>query len=76
MVACILPGWLGGAAAAAAMLTQKATSPGCRGGKALPSHSAKFVLRRAVPLQPATVAVRLVAEASPLRSRTFSRTLE
>jgi hypothetical protein len=76
VVACILPGWLGGTAAAAAMLTQRATSPGCKGGKSLPSHSASFVLHRTLPLLPATVAVRVVAEASSLRSRTFSRTLE
>ena len=75
VVACLLAGHLGGVAAATAMASRVATSPGCGGGKALPSHPAKFTLTRGLPLRPATVAVRLVAESSAKRSNTFSRTL-
>ncbi len=75
VVACLLPGQLGGIAAAAAMVRQTATSPGCRGGKALPSRPVKFTLRRSAPLRPVTLAVRLVAESSAKRTSTFSRTL-
>ena len=75
VVACFLPGRLGGVAAAAAMVRQTATSPGCAGGKALPSHPVRFTFRRSAPLRPVTVAVRLVAESSAKRSVTFSRTL-
>lgn len=75
VVACLLPGHLGGAAAAAAMTRRVATSPGCSGGKALPSRPTRFILRRSLPLRPVTVAVRLVAESSAKRSSTFSRTV-
>lgn len=75
VVACLLPGRLGGVAAAAAMAHRTAASPGCLGGNALPFRPARFTLSRSVPLRPATVAVRLVAETSGKRSTTFSRTL-
>jgi hypothetical protein len=75
VVACLLPGNLGGIAAAALVATKTATSPGCRGGKALPQHPVSFIVHRALPLRPVTVAVRLVAETSTKRSSTFSRTL-
>ena len=75
VVACLLPGRLGGVAAAAAMEQRTAASPGCLGGKALPQHPAKFTFRREGRLQPATVSVRLAAETSDRRSRTFSRIL-
>ena len=75
VVACVLPGRLGGVAAATAMAVRTATSPGCGGGKALPVHPVPFTLHRALPLRPVTVALRLVAEASTKRVSTFSRTL-
>jgi hypothetical protein len=75
VVACLLPGKLGGVAAAAVMATKTPTSPGCRGGKALPLRPASFMLQRALPLRPATVAMRVVAETSVKRFNTFSRTL-
>lgn len=75
VVACLLPGHLGGIAAAAAVARRTAASPGCAGGKALPLRPARFTLRRSLPLRPVTVAVRLVAESSSRRASTFSRTL-
>ena len=57
------------------MATRTRTSPGCTGGKAIPLHPVAFKLRRALPLRPATVAVRLVAETSKKRFNTYSRTL-
>jgi len=75
VVACLLPGHLGGVAAATAMAKRVATSPGCGGGRALPSRPVRFNLTRSLPLRPVTVAVRLVAESSAKRSNTFSRTL-
>jgi hypothetical protein len=75
VVACLLPGHLGGVAAAAEMVRRTAASPGCSGGKALPSRPARFTMRRSLPLRPVTVAVRVVAESSAKRSNTFSRTL-
>ena len=75
VVACLLPGLLGGAAATRAMAPRTAASPGCVGGKALPSRSVRFTIRRSLPLRPATVALRLIAESSARRSNTFSRTL-
>ncbi len=75
VVACFLPGRLGGVAAATAMVQRTATSPGCAAGKALPSRPVRFTFRRSAPLRPVTVAVRLVAESSAKRSTTFSRTL-
>jgi len=75
VVACLLPIRVGGLAAAAAVARRTATSPGCTGGKALPLHPAHFTLRRTGALRPATVVVRLAAEANPLRASTFSRTL-
>jgi hypothetical protein len=74
VVACLLPRRLGGVAAAAIMNSRTATSPGCIAGKALPGRPAKFTFRRQGRLQPATVAIRLVAETSSRRARTFSRT--
>ena len=38
-------------------------------------HPAAFTIRRGLPLRPATVAVRIVAETSKKRFNTFSRTL-
>lgn len=75
VVACLLPGRLGGVAAAATMERRTATSPGCLSGKALPQRPVKLTFRRKGRLQPATVAIRLVAETSSRRTRTFSRTL-
>jgi len=74
VVACLLPGRLGGAAAKTAMAHRTAASRGCVGGKALPSRPVRFTMRRSVPLRPATVALRLIAESSARRSTTFSRT--
>jgi hypothetical protein len=74
-VACLVPGSLGGIAAATAMVRRTAKSPGCQGSKALPGRPARFAFRREGRLVPVTVAVRLVAETSSLRSRTFSRRL-
>ena len=75
VVACLLPGRLGGAAAAAAMARKTASSPGCTGGTALPLRPASFTFRRTGRVLPATVAVRLSAEANARRVSTFSRTL-
>jgi hypothetical protein len=75
VVACLLPGSLGGVAAAVTMESLTAMSPGCLGGKALPRRPLKFTFRREGRLGPATVAIRLVAEASSRRARTFSRIL-
>ena len=76
VVACLLPGRLGGVAAAAAMVRRTATSPGCVGGKALPLAPGQVRLSpQRARCAPATVAVRLVAESSAKRSSTFSRTL-
>lgn len=75
VVACLLPGRLGGVAAATAMAQQRAADPGCLGGTVSPSRPLRFRLQRGLPLRPATVAVRLVAQSSSRRSRTFSRTL-
>ena len=75
VIACLLPGQLGGVAAATVMARQTARSPGCAAGTALPNRPARFSLRRGRPLAPVTVAVRLVAETSPKRSSTYSRTL-
>jgi hypothetical protein len=75
VVACLLPGRLGGVAAAAAMARKTATSPGCSGGKAMPSKPVGFTFRRPGVLVPATVAVKLTAEANAKRVSTFSRTL-
>jgi hypothetical protein len=76
VVACLLPGRLGGVAAAAALASRTATSPGCRGGKAMPVRPASFTLRRGTGvLRPVTVAVKLSAEANPKRVSTFSRAL-
>jgi hypothetical protein len=41
----------------------------------MPQHPISFMVRRGLPLRPATIAVRLVAETSTKRSTTFSRTL-
>jgi len=75
VVACLLPGNLGGPAAAAMVGRRSALSPGCVGGKSLPLRPASFALRRSLPLRPVTVAVRLVAESSSRRVSTFSRTV-
>ncbi len=72
-VACLLPGGLGGIAATTEMVRRTAKSPGCLGGKIVPGRPATFVFRREGRLAPVTVALRLVAETSSLRSRTFSR---
>jgi hypothetical protein len=74
VVACLLPGWLGGAAAERAMKARTPTSPGCTGGEALPARPARVRLVRSEALRPVTVAVRLVAEGSEKRVSTFSRT--
>jgi len=74
-VACLLPGRLGGHVADARMARLTAATPGCTGGAVLPGRPARFVIRREPPLRPATVAVRIVAEASAKRTSTFSRTL-
>jgi hypothetical protein len=74
VVACLLPGGLGGPAAKTLMVGKTAASPGCAGGKALPSRPARFTLHRSLPLRPTTVAVRLTAESTTRRSQTFSRT--
>jgi hypothetical protein len=76
VLACLLPGRLGGVVAAAAMARRTAASPGCTAGTTLPSRPARFSLRRSLPLRHVTVAVRLVAESSAKRSRTFSRALK
>ncbi len=77
VVSCLLPGRLGALAAAKAMKTRTATSPGCAGATigAGPMRPAPFALIRVGRLTPATVAVRLVAGASSKRVSTFSRTL-
>jgi hypothetical protein len=75
VVACLLPGRLGGVAAAAVMTHKTATTAGCKAGKVMPLHPVAFAFTRALPLRPATVAVRLVAETSPKRWTSFSRTL-
>jgi hypothetical protein len=75
VVACILPGHLGGIAAASVMAARTASSPGCAGGRTLPLRPARFRLLRPAPFRPVTVAVRLVAETSAKRVSTFSRTI-
>ena len=75
VVACLIPGTHGGVATAALMANRTATSRGCRGGKVMPMHPLAFKIRRALPLRPATVALRLVAETSKKRFNTYSRTL-
>jgi hypothetical protein len=74
VVACLLPGRLGGIAAEKVMKSRTAKSPGCTGGEALPARPVRVRLERSVPLRPVTVAVRLVAEGSDRRVSTFSRT--
>ena len=74
-IACLLPGQLGGKAAADLMVSRSATSVGCVGSKVLPSRLVHVVLRRLGLLRPVTVAVRLVAEASAKRWNAYSRTL-
>jgi hypothetical protein len=73
VLGCLLPGRVGGLVAAALMAKRTATSPGCLESKALPQRPARLVFRREGTLRPATVAIRLIAESSDLRSRTFSR---
>jgi len=75
VVACLIPGTHGGVATAALMATRTRMSPGCTGGKAMPMHPVAFTIKRALPLRPATVAMRLVAETSKKRFNTYSRTL-
>ncbi len=75
VLGCLLPGRVGGVVAAALMAQRTATSPGCLESKALPKRPAKLIFRREGALRPATVAIRLIAESSDRRSRTFSRTL-
>jgi hypothetical protein len=76
VVACLLPGRLGGIAAASALATKTAFSPGCRGGRALPLRPVSFTLHRSTGvLRPVTVAVKLTAETNARRVSTFSRTL-
>ena len=75
LVACLLPGRLGARAASALMEERTATSPGCTGRKVIARWPLRLTLRRERPLVPATAAIRLVAETSSRRSRTFSRTL-
>ena len=74
VVACLLPGSLGGIAAERALRARTPTSPGCTGGEALPARPVRIRLERNEPLRPMTVAVRLVAEGSPKRVSSFSRT--
>jgi hypothetical protein len=75
VLGCLLPGKFGGVVAASLMAKRTAASPGCLARTALPNRPARLVFRREGRLQPATVAIRLVAESSDLRSRTFSRVL-
>ena len=75
VVACLLPARLGGLAAAAAIARRTATSPGCTGGRALPLRPVHFTFTRTGALRPATVVVKLTADANPARVSTFSRTL-
>jgi hypothetical protein len=75
VVACLIPGTHGGVATAALMVKRTATSPGCTGGNVMPMNPVAFTIRRGLPLRPATVAVRLVAETSKKRFNTYSRTL-
>ncbi len=74
-VACLLPGRVGARAAAVLMVDRTATSPGCVGGKVTARRPVTLTLHREGRLVPETAAIRLVAEASSLRSRTFARTL-
>jgi len=62
-------------ATAALMARRTATSPGCKSGRVMPLHPVSFAIKRTLPLRPATVAVRLVAETSAKRFNTFSRTV-
>ena len=73
VVACLLPGRLGGIAADRAMKQRTAKTAGCTGGEALPARPVRIRLERSSPLLPVTVAVRLVAEGSEKRVSTFSR---
>jgi hypothetical protein len=73
VVACLLPGRPGAAAATAAIATRTAASPGCTGGTALPLRPASITLRRVGVLRPVTVVVSLAAQANPARVSTFSR---
>ncbi len=75
VVACLIPGTHGGVTTAALMVDRKATSPGCTGGRVMPMHPLAVTIRRTLPLRPATVALRLVAETSKKRFNTYSRTL-
>ena len=75
VVACLIPGTHGGVATATLMARRTATSPGCTASKVMPMHPATFTIRRGLPLRPATVAMRLVAETSKKRLNTYSRTL-
>lgn len=75
VMACLLPGHLGGAAAALAMESRTATSAGCVAAKVLPRRPVTFTFRREGQLRPVTAAIRFVAESSTRRSRTFSRTV-
>jgi hypothetical protein len=75
VVACLIPGTHGGVATTALMAKRTATSPGCTARKVMPMHPVAFTIRRGLPLRPATVAMRLVAETSKKRFNTYSRTL-
>ncbi len=75
VLGCLLPGRVGGIAAATVMARRTAASPGCREGMALPNRPAKLVFRREGKLRTTTVAIRLVTESSARRARTFSRVL-
>ncbi len=75
VVACLLPGRFGGIAAAAQLTKLTASSRGCTGRTMVPLRPVTLAFRRTLPLSPATVGIKIVAETSPDRVRTFSRTL-
>jgi hypothetical protein len=75
VVACLLPGWLTPAQARSAVRARRASSPGCDGGKTLPSRPAQLRFVRTPTGLPTTLAVRLSAEANAARTMVFSQTL-
>jgi hypothetical protein len=71
-VVCVLPGRLGLAAVKAAMRSRTATSAGCVGATALPNRPGRARLVRPSPARPATVGIRVAAEADARRVSSFS----
>ena len=71
-VVCLLPGRLSLMAVKAAMRSRTATSAGCAGATAFPNRPGRVRLVRPSPSRPATVGIRVAAEADASRVSSFS----